>query len=38
MLFKDISPEKIFIFLKEINILEIFKFEIVFIYVYVFTF
>ena len=38
MLFKDISPEKIFNFLKEINILGKFKFEIVFSYVYVFTF
>ena len=38
MLFKDISPEKIFNFLKEINILEKFKFEIVFSYVCVFTF
>ena len=38
MLFKDISPEKIFYFLKEINIFEKFKFEIVFSYVCVFTF
>ena len=35
MLFKDISPEKIFNFLK---FLEKFKFEIVFSYVCVFTF
>ena len=38
MLFKDISPEKIFYFLKEINIFRIFfKSEIVFSYVCVFT-
>ena len=38
MLFQDISPEKIFNFLKEINIFETFKFEIIFRYVCVFTF
>ena len=39
MLFKDISPEKIFNFLKEIKKKnEKFKFEIVFSYVCVFTF
>ena len=38
MLFNDISPEKIFNFLKEINILGRKKIEIVFSYVYVFTF
>ena len=38
ILSEDISPEKIFNFLKEINILEKIKSEIVFSYVYVFTF
>ena len=39
ILFKDISPEKIFNFLKEIKYFWIFfKSEIVFSYVYVFTF
>ena len=38
ILFKDISPEKIFYFLKEINIFWFFKFEIIFSYVCVFTF
>ena len=38
ILFKDISPEKIFYFLKEINIFGFFKFEIIFSYVCVFTF
>ena len=38
MLFKDISPEKIFNFWKKLIFLEKIKFEIVFRYVYVFTF
>ena len=35
MLFQDISPEKIFNFLKEMNIFGKIKFEIIFSYVYV---